>query len=228
MREASRRGGAPGGVRWARLLSFEHPFPWLAPITAMLLVFGTYPLLNAAWLSLHVRNRIGRVDGFAWLKNWTTALTDDRVWNALQVTFTYTAIALAVQLSVGLAMAMLLDQYHRGFGVMRAVVTLPLVVPSAGRIAIPARPGVARGPTLVLGVRPEDRGVGPDGGIAATVTAVEPTGPEKHLYCGAGGQELCAISRSRIETAPGQAVTLRPDPDRSHLFDPKTGLALSG
>lgn len=124
----------PDGDRrssWPRFLTSEHPFPWLAPISAMLLVFGIYPLLYAAWLSLHVRNRIKRVDEFAGFKNWETAFADDRVWNAVQVTFTYTGIALAVELSLGLAIAMLLDSDRRGYGLMRALMTLPLVVPPA-------------------------------------------------------------------------------------------------
>jgi multiple sugar transport system permease protein len=117
--------------RWPRWLSSEHPFPWLAPLTAMLLVFGIYPLLYALWLSFHQRNRIKRIDEFAGLKNWIQAVTDDRVWNALTVTFTYTFIALAIQLFLGLAIALLLDQDRRGYGVMRALMTLPLVVPPA-------------------------------------------------------------------------------------------------
>ena len=49
---------------WPRFLTSEHPFPWLAPITAMLLVFGVYPLLYALWLSLHKRNPVTRISLF--------------------------------------------------------------------------------------------------------------------------------------------------------------------
>lgn len=121
----------PGESRWPRFLTSEHPFPWLMPATALILVFGIYPLLYAFWLSLHVRNRIKRVDEFAWFKNWETAFADDRVWNALYVTFTYTAIGLVIQLSLGLGIALLLDTDRRGYGLMRGLMTLPLVVPPA-------------------------------------------------------------------------------------------------
>lgn len=125
---------APAGEKrsaWPNFLTSEHPFPWLAPITAMLLVFGIYPLVYAIWLSFHVRNRIKRVDEFAGVENWVKAFADDRVWNAIQVTFTYTIIALAVQLSLGLAIAMILDTDRRGYGLARGLMTLPLVVPPA-------------------------------------------------------------------------------------------------
>jgi multiple sugar transport system permease protein len=117
--------------RMPRWMSAEHPFPWLAPMTAMLLVFGIYPLLYAFWLSFHQRNRIKRVDEFAGLKNWIQAVTDERVWNAMIVTFTYTAVALVIQLVLGILIAMLLDQDRRGYGILRALMTLPLVVPPA-------------------------------------------------------------------------------------------------
>jgi multiple sugar transport system permease protein len=128
---ASATAAPSPALRLPRWLTSEHPFPWLAPITAMLLVFGVYPLLYAAWLSLHVRNRVKRVDEFAWFRNWAEALSDERVWNAVQVTLTYTLVALVIQLVLGLAIAMLLDQDRPGYGVMRALMTLPLVVPPA-------------------------------------------------------------------------------------------------
>lgn len=117
--------------RLPRWLTSEHPFPWLAPVTAMLLVFGIYPLLYALWLSMHERNRIKRTDEFVGLKNWATALADDRVWNAISVTFTYTIIALVIQLTLGMLIALLLDQDRPGYGLLRALMTLPLVVPPA-------------------------------------------------------------------------------------------------
>lgn len=58
-------------------------------------------------------------------------MSDDRVWDAVQVTFTYTGIALTLQLILGLSIALLLDSDRKGFGILRALMTLPLVVPPA-------------------------------------------------------------------------------------------------
>ena len=120
-----------GRWRLPRWLTSEHPFPWLLPVIAMLTVFGVYPLLYAISMSLYQRNRIKRIDEFVGLKNWAKAFGDDRVWNAFQVTMTYTASALLVELALGLAIAMLLDTDRRGYGVLRGLMTLPLVVPPA-------------------------------------------------------------------------------------------------
>lgn len=114
-----------------RWLTAEHPLPWLAPMVAVLLAFGVYPLLYSVWLSLQQRNRLTRQYEFVGLQQWQAAFADERLWHALGVTFTYTLAALTVQLVLGMALALLLDSDRRGYGVLRALMTLPLVVPPA-------------------------------------------------------------------------------------------------
>jgi len=116
--------------KW-RWLSSEHPLPWLLPASALMIVFGIYPLLYALWLSLHKRNPVSRINIFDPAHNWAKALGDARVWDAVATTLTYTCIALAIQLVLGLLIALLLDTDRKGYGVLRALMTLPLVVPPA-------------------------------------------------------------------------------------------------
>ena len=126
------RAAGRWGSRWLpRWLTVEHPLPWLAPMTAMLLAFGLYPLFYSVWLSLQERNRLTRQYEFVGLKQWQAAFADERMWHALGVTFTYTLVALAVQVVLGMALALLLDTDRRGYGLLRALMTLPLVVPPA-------------------------------------------------------------------------------------------------
>ncbi|MGN6463982.1 MAG: carbohydrate ABC transporter permease [Rhizobiaceae bacterium] len=109
----------------------ESPVPWLFPITAMLLVFGIYPLGYSIWLSLQRRNVLTRHLDFVGGAQWSRALSDGRMWHALEITLTYTFVVLAVQLVLGILIALLLDTDRRGYGFMRALMTLPLVVPPA-------------------------------------------------------------------------------------------------
>ena len=105
--------------------------PWLFPVTSLLIVFGLYPVLYSLWLSFFKRNPATRKEKFLPSWNWEKLLADERVWDAVQITFTYTLLALSIQLILGLAIALLLDTDKRGFGVLRALMTLPLVVPPA-------------------------------------------------------------------------------------------------
>jgi multiple sugar transport system permease protein len=118
-------------VALPRFLTSEHPFPWLFPATALLVVFGLYPLFYAIYLSLFRRNPATRRELFDPLWNWSKLFADDRVWGAIGHTFLYTGSALVIELALGLAIALLLDSDKKGFGLLRALMTLPLVVPPA-------------------------------------------------------------------------------------------------
>ena len=112
-----------------RWLTSEHPFPWLLPATALMVVFGLYPLYKAIETSLYKKNAATRKLVFDPDFNWTKALFDERVWNALYNTLLYTGIALFFQLVLGMLIALLLDSDRKGYGLMRALMTLPLVIP---------------------------------------------------------------------------------------------------
>lgn len=112
-------------------LTSEHPFPWLFPAAALMVVFGIYPLLYAITLSLYKRNAATRKMLFDPSHNWMKILFDERVWNAIYNTFFYTGVALVFQLVLGMLIALLLDSDRKGYGVLRAMMTLPLVIPPA-------------------------------------------------------------------------------------------------
>jgi multiple sugar transport system permease protein len=126
---AAERRSSRGGLR--HLLTSEHPLPWLFPVTAVLVAFGVYPLLYALWLSLHKRNPVKRTNVFDPEWNWLKILGDERVWGAIGHTYLYTGVAIGIELVLGLLIALLLDSDRKGYGVLRALMTLPLVVPPA-------------------------------------------------------------------------------------------------
>ena len=88
-------------------------------------------MLYSLWLSFFKRNPATRKEKFEPSWNWEKLIADERVWDAVQITFTYMLLALTIQLILGLAIALLLDTDKKGFGIMRALMTLPLVVPPA-------------------------------------------------------------------------------------------------
>ncbi len=114
-----------------RWMTSEHPFPWLLPASALMVIFGLYPLLFAIWLSLQRKHPVTRKLVFNPGYNWAKIFGDERVWNALLNTFVYTAVAMLFQLVLGMLIAILLDSDRRGYALLRALMTLPLVVPPA-------------------------------------------------------------------------------------------------
>lgn len=114
-----------------RFLTAEHPFPWLFPASALMVVFGLYPLYKAFESSLYRRNAATRKLIFQPEFNWMKVFQDERVWDALFNTLLYTGVALTFQLVLGILIALLLDSDRKGYGVLRAIMTLPLVIPPA-------------------------------------------------------------------------------------------------
>jgi multiple sugar transport system permease protein len=114
-----------------RWFTSEAPLPWLLPASALMVVFGLYPLFEAVRTSLYKKNAATRKLVFDPLYNWTKVFEDPRMWDALLHTLIYTGIAIVFQLVLGMLIALLLDSDRKGYGVMRAMMTLPLVIPPA-------------------------------------------------------------------------------------------------
>ncbi len=122
---------AQKGVRLPRFLTSDHPAPWLAPMVAMLVVFTIYPLFYNIWLSFHEYAPFRRRLEFVGWDNWVTLWGDERFWGAMGITLFYFAVVLAIELVVGMALALLLDSDAPGYGLLRALLTLTLVIPPA-------------------------------------------------------------------------------------------------
>lgn len=114
-----------------RAVVSDHPLPWLLPLIAILVVFTIFPLLYNVWLSFHEFFPRKRAVLYVGLDNWSQLLNDARFWQSLGVTFLYFAIALAVELVLGMAIALLLDSDEPGFGILRGLLTMTLVIPPA-------------------------------------------------------------------------------------------------
>ncbi len=119
------------GASVKRLAISDSPVPWLAPLVAFLVVFTVYPLLYNVYLSFHEYSPKIRGLKFVGLDNWEQLLSDSRFWASIGVTLTYFAVALFFELILGMMIALLLDAELFGFGVLRAVLSMTLVIPPA-------------------------------------------------------------------------------------------------
>jgi multiple sugar transport system ATP-binding protein len=97
-------------------------------------------------------------------------------------------------------------------------------------LPIPEQAKVKRGQRVVFGVRPEHfelRPVDdPEPGVTAGVQVVEPTGADTHVLCSFDNQELRAVTPERLRLEPGTPIRLKAMPDKVHVFDEVTGLAV--
>lgn len=108
---------------------------FLGPAIFSLLVIGIVPLLYAAWTSLHYFNltKLRNVK-FIGFDNYVSVISDSVFWDAMGRTFTLLAIALPMQIALGLGIALLLHQ--SGMGFLRTLTRLSLVLPMATTYAV--------------------------------------------------------------------------------------------
>jgi multiple sugar transport system ATP-binding protein len=90
-------------------------------------------------------------------------------------------------------------------------------------LPLPEKSNVTIGQQVLYGVRPEHLLPTKDGdGFSATINVVEPTGPEIHLYSSLSNQDICAISRERLDWKADEKIALQPQLDHVHVFDAQT------
>lgn len=102
----------------------------ISPAVLLLAAVALIPIAAAFFLSLQRRLPIFQIARFIGLENYRFLAIDPRFWNSLGRTLYFTLVAVALELTLGLAVALLLDRAFPGRGWMRAVVLLPWAIPT--------------------------------------------------------------------------------------------------
>ncbi len=109
--------------------STDSPWIWLAPVMLLLIVYTVYPLV------FNVANSFREFDpdihDFVWVgwSNWQALFRDTRALNALTVTFLFATFALAIELVLGMIIALVFDWQIYLKGLWQTLIVLPMVVP---------------------------------------------------------------------------------------------------
>ena len=103
---------------------------FMLPAGALLLVFLTYPLGLGIWLGF-TDAKIGRAGEWVGLENFQFLVGDSVARLSLFNTLFYTVVASALKFVLGLWLALLLNQHLPFKSLIRAVVLLPFIVPTA-------------------------------------------------------------------------------------------------
>ncbi|WP_084143512.1 carbohydrate ABC transporter permease [Amycolatopsis taiwanensis] len=107
--------------------------PWFYLVPALIVLAGIlgYPVLSAAWTSLnHSVLTDPAADRFIGIANYAAVFGDPAFFSALWHTLLWAAANLVLQLTLGLALALLMHQKMAGRAFFRSVVIIPWIVPS--------------------------------------------------------------------------------------------------
>jgi multiple sugar transport system permease protein len=124
-------GARRAGREKENLAAYLFLAPWLLGL--LLITIG--PIVASLYLSFTNYNLLqpARWIGF---ENFSRMLSDERLHNALRVTFTYVLVSVPVQLALALLLAVVLDRGVRGMAFYRSIFYLPSLLGTSVAIAI--------------------------------------------------------------------------------------------
>src|SRR5215207_1337102 len=111
---------------FSRLDIKYSPYLYVAPFFVLFGIFGLYPLLMTAYMSLTDWNLIGD-RSFVGLENYATLMRDEYFWNAVRNTFAIFLLATVPQMILALFLATLLNRPLRARTFWRMIIFVPNV-----------------------------------------------------------------------------------------------------
>ncbi len=142
----------------------DRRLAWLLVSPALLVTAAValFPLAWTVWESLHQHDLrmpwLGRP--FVGLANYVEILGDARFWGAMLHTLFFTAVTVALELGLGLFLALAMNQAFRGRGLVRAAVLVPWAIPTVvaallWRFLFDTQAGMANAALTGLGILDE-------------------------------------------------------------------------
>ncbi|HEX9758195.1 MAG TPA: sugar ABC transporter permease [Nitrospiria bacterium] len=102
----------------------------IGPTVFILIALALFPILAVIGLSLQRNLPIFDISHFVGLDNYFFLMGDPRFWNSLKNTVYFTLVSVALEISLGLGIAILLDQAFTGRGWVRALILIPWAIPT--------------------------------------------------------------------------------------------------
>jgi len=110
------------------LLWAEDHLRWILtlPALALLAAFFAYPIGRALYLSVYLFGTTGR--SFVGVENYVAILTRGAFWDSLWITAKFMIFAVTLEVSLGIAMAFVLNSRVRFRGLVQTIGIVPLVI----------------------------------------------------------------------------------------------------
>ncbi len=102
----------------------------LLPALALLLLLTCYPVLYGVWIGFFNKHSFFPQQTFVGLGNYAFLLRDPEFWSAVWLGCVYAVTTIALQIVLGVATAMLLNEMFPGRNILRAIVIFPYVIPT--------------------------------------------------------------------------------------------------
>jgi multiple sugar transport system permease protein len=109
----------------------ERNLGWMlvAPAVVIMLAVTAYPVLYSVWLSLNRADlRRPNANKFVWFDNYITVLSSPIWWTAFGVTTLITVVSAALELALGMILAIIMHRTIVGRGLVRTSALVPYAI----------------------------------------------------------------------------------------------------
>ncbi|MDJ1173739.1 carbohydrate ABC transporter permease [Roseofilum capinflatum] len=104
----------------------------IAPALIILGLVFIYPIVRAFWLSLYTENLGTQLEAvFSGFANYQRLWGDGRFWQSLGNTTIFTTVSIVLEVALGMAIALILNQAFFGRGFVRTLTLIPWSLPTA-------------------------------------------------------------------------------------------------
>ena len=120
-------------TKWTSQERNEFIWGWIFILPTMigLIILNIYPIFKTIYESFFKTGDFGRGNVFIGLSNYTKALADAEIWQALINTFKYAIVEVPFSIIISLVLAVLLNRKMAGRSVYRTIFFLPMVAAPA-------------------------------------------------------------------------------------------------
>lgn len=125
------------GARWRRWRQRLTPYMFIGPNLALFTVFVFFPLLYAAYISVHEWSLID-TPTFTGVRNYQRLVQDAQFWHSLRNTVIFSLATVPTSLFLGLMVAIGLNRQLATRTLLRSLYFLPVVVSSVATAVISA------------------------------------------------------------------------------------------
>lgn len=131
MLKAIDRAAVTPSRRWGQSLDRYDRFVLPAPAFLLVLVLLAFPIAFTIYMSFHSWNGGLRPPQFVGLENYQRTFEDARFWGGLMRTGYFVGLAIALQIVLGVAAALVFHKNFRGRGAARAFFLFPMIATPA-------------------------------------------------------------------------------------------------
>ena len=96
----------------------------------MIALLALVPLTSVVWLSFRRAMPVFDIDRWAGWANFSHLLSDSRFWSSLETTLYFAGVAVSLEVTAGLGIALLLHRQFFGRGLARTAVLIPWALPT--------------------------------------------------------------------------------------------------